>query len=283
MFMHLAWQVTAFYELLQSQMRLSEALRSGISDPAAALRFLQPGRLIRVDVCPPNPDRQLPSLGEYTPPAMKDEAAGDVETVDAAAGPAGSGSEVISRIDSSIWGILVSFEKAGKHKAAADGGRLTSASQVAVSDDEAAGSSRGSTGPRFVMDVLINVDPKTLSAGSSDRVRAAEGLLPRLLPPGAAGGVAVVLSLPLDHLSAVSAVRLKTLKDLRTAAARQTGLAAAAEVLSRYAAGSASQKAAGSSSSGQPPLLDPQQDMQVCCVADSLSLSLIYHARNVIM
>jgi hypothetical protein len=161
-------------------------------------------------------------------------------------------------VDSSVWGVLVNFEKAGKHKQQ-QAGKLSASSAGNDSDDDPGPSSRGSAaaGPRFIIDVLVNVDATSLPGGAGSR-----GQLPMLLPPGAAGGVAMVLSLPLEHLSALSAVRLKALKDLRSAGARSAGLAAAAEVLARYAAAAGS-KSKGSSSSGQPPLLDPQQDMQV--------------------
>jgi hypothetical protein len=270
-------QVASFAELLESRLRLAEALREAVADPAAALRFLQPGRLLRVDSCPPQPDRPLPSLGQYRkPPAA--EAAGSQgeaapaedaqQTEQAAAGCSGAGPEVLSRVDSSVWAVLVNFEKAGKHKQQ-QAGKLSASSAGDGSDDDPGPSGRGSAaaGPRFVIDVLVNVDAKSLpgGAGSSGSYSASRGQLPRLLPPGAAGGVAgvaVVLSLPLEHLSALSAVRLKALKDLRSAGARSAGLAAAAEVLARYAAAAGS-KGKGSSSSGQLPLLDPQQDMQV--------------------
>lgn len=266
MFMHLLLhQVTSFFELLESRLHLLEALRSAVSDPAAALRFLQPGRLVCVDICPPDSRRRLLSLGQYSAQhaAAANDDTGNADRAAAAAAPSGSGPHVLSRVDSSVWGVLVSFEKAGKYRAAAADAHLSAAGGVDGSDDEAAaGSSRGAMGPRFVIDVLVNVDPKTLPAGAggSDRVRGAEGMLPKLLPPADACGVAVVLSLPLDHLAAISAVRLKALKDLRTAGARTAALAAAAEVLSRYAA--AAEKP-GEDRSGQPPVLDPQQDMQV--------------------
>jgi hypothetical protein len=273
-------QVASFAELLESRLRLAEALREAVADPAAALRFLQPGRLIRVDSCPPQPDRPLPSLGQYQQqPAA--EAAGsqgeagageDAQQTEqaaaaAAAGCSGAGPEVLSRVDSSVWGVLVNFEKAGKHKQQ-QAGKLSASSAGNDSDDDPDPSGRGSAaaGPRFVIDVLVNVDAKSLpgGAGSSGSYSGSRGQLPTLLPPGAAGGVAVVLSLPLEHLSALSAVRLKALKDLRSAGARSAGLAAAAEVLARYAAAAGSKsKGSSSSSSGQPPLLDPQQDMQV--------------------
>jgi hypothetical protein len=271
--------VASFAELLESRLRLAEALREAVADPAAALRFLQPGRLIRVDSCPPQPDRPLPSLGQYQQQAAAEAAGSQGEAATgedaqqaeqaaaaaAAAGCRGAGPEVLSMVDSSVWGVLVNFEKAGKHKQQ-QAGKLSASSAGNDSDDDPGPSSRGSAaaGPRFIIDVLVNVDATSLpgGAGSSGSYSGSRGQLPMLLPPGAAGGVAVVLSLPLEHLSALSAVRLKALKDLRSAGARSAGLAAAAEVLARYAAAAGS-KSKGSSSSGQPPLLDPQQDMQV--------------------
>jgi hypothetical protein len=278
---HHPMQVSSFAELLESRLRLGEALREAVADPAAALRFLQPGRLIRVDSFPPQPDRPLPSLGQYQQQQQQqqvDEAAAgqdkavdgqvkqeDEDKVAAAAGCSGAGPEVLSRVDSSVWGVLVSFEKAGKHKQQQAGKLSASSAGDASDDDPGPSSSRGgaAAGPRFVIDVLVNVDAKSLPAGAggSGSYSSSRGQLPTLLPPGAAGGIAVVLSLPLEHLAALSAVRLKALKDLRSAGARSAGLAAAAEVLARYAAAAGS-KSKGSSS-GQPPLLDPQQDMQV--------------------
>lgn len=266
-------QVTSFAELLESRLRLGEALREAVADPAAALRFLQPGRLLRVDGCPPQPQRPLPSLGRYTPPQQPADGDADADAVDgdaaaAAAGCSGAGPEVLSRVDSSVWAVLVNFEKAGKHKQQQQQqqGKLSASSAGDASDDDPGPGARGAAaaaGPRFVIDVLVNVDAKTLpggAGGSGSHSSSSRGQLPTLLPPGAPGSVAVVLSLPLEHLACLSAVRLKALKDLRSAGARQAGLAAAAEVLARYAAAAGSK---GSSSSGQPPLLDPQQDMQV--------------------
>uniref|UniRef100_A0A383W508 Helicase ATP-binding domain-containing protein n=1 Tax=Tetradesmus obliquus TaxID=3088 RepID=A0A383W508_TETOB len=266
-------QVTSFAELLESRLRLGEALREAVADPAAALRFLQPGRLLRVDGCPPQPERPLPSLGRYTPPQQPADGDADADAVDgdaaaAAAGCGGAGPEVLSRVDSSVWAVLVNFEKAGKHKQQQrqQQGKLSASSAGDASDDDPGPGARGAAaaaGPRFVMDVLVNVDAKTLpggAGGSGSHSSSSRGQLPTLLPPGAPGSVAVVLSLPLEHLACLSAVRLKALKDLRSAGARQAGLAAAAEVLARYAAATGS---TGSSSSGQPPLLDPQQDMQL--------------------
>jgi hypothetical protein len=270
-------QVTSFAELLESRLRLAEALREAVADPAAALRFLQPGRLIRVDSCPPQPERALPSLGQYRQAQPAAEAGGsqaeaadsdDKQQSEQPAGCSGAGPEVLSRVDSTVWGVLVNFEKAGKHKQQQQqqqqAGKLSASSAGDASDDDPGPSGRGaaSAGPRFVMDVLVSVDASSLPGGAGGSVSGSRGQLPTLLPPAAAGGVAVVLSLPLEHLSALSAVRLKALKDLRSAGARSAGLAAAAEVLARYAAAAGS-KSKGSSSSGQPPLLDPQQDMQV--------------------
>uniref|UniRef100_A0A383WJ44 Helicase ATP-binding domain-containing protein n=1 Tax=Tetradesmus obliquus TaxID=3088 RepID=A0A383WJ44_TETOB len=235
--------------------------------------LFQPGRLLRVDGCPPQPERPLPSLGRYTPPQQPADGDADADAVDgdaaaAAAGCGGAGPEVLSRVDSSVWAVLVNFEKAGKHKQQQrqQQGKLSASSAGDASDDDPGPGARGAAaaaGPRFVMDVLVNVDAKTLpggAGGSGSHSSSSRGQLPTLLPPGAPGSVAVVLSLPLEHLACLSAVRLKALKDLRSAGARQAGLAAAAEVLARYAAATGS---TGSSSSGQPPLLDPQQDMQL--------------------
>jgi hypothetical protein len=178
-----------------------------------------------------------------------------------------------------VWGVLISFEKAGKQKQQQQQqqvGRLSATAVMDGSDDEDDFGSRGSTGPRFVIDVLLTVDPATLprggdaggTAGSSSR-----GVLPRLLPLGAAGGVAVVVSLPLDHLAALSMVRLKVLKDLRSAAARSAAVTSAAEVLARYTAGTAGGSKPGSSgsSSGPLPLLDPEQDLKVGSSSSSSS------------
>jgi hypothetical protein len=288
-------QVSAFAELLLTRLRLGEALRDIISDPAAALRFLNPGRMIRVDSTPPDPHRQLPSLGTYEEPAAKAEAEDEQDAAGAAAaaaadasngvkhinagGPAaeaavaagdmleeepsssrrglrGRGADVVAAVDaSSVWGVLVNFQKAGKAKqssstAAGDG-----------SDDDAGGSKGGST--RYAIDVLVNVDPATLPRGAAEGATgpssSGRGVLPRLLAPGAAGGVPVVLTLPLEHVVCFSAIRLRIMKDLRAAEARSTMLAAAAEVIKRHAATGSS---AGSS---QLPLLDPVQDMKVSC------------------
>jgi hypothetical protein len=279
--------VSAFAELLLTRLRLGEALRDIISDPAAALRFLNPGRMIRVDSTPPDPHRQLPSLGNYKEPAAKAAAddeqdaaaadagngvkhrkAGRVAAAAAAAGDAseeepssssssglrGSGRDVVAAVDaSSVWGVLVNFQKAGKAK------QSSSAAAGDGSDDDAGGSKGSST--RYAIDVLVNVDPATLPRGAAEGATgpssSGRGVLPRLLAPGAAGGVQVVLTLPLEHLVCFSAIRLRIVKDLRAAEARSTMLAAAAEVIKRHAA------AGSSAGSSQLPLLDPVQDMKV--------------------
>lgn len=281
-------QVSAFAELLLTRLRLGEALRDIISDPAAALRFLNPGRMIRVDSTPPDPHRQLPSLGKYEEPAVKAEADDEQEPAAAAAdasngvkhrkaggaaaaaaaagdgleeepsssssGLRGSGTDVVAAVDaSSVWGVLVNFQKAGKAK------QSSSAAAGDGSDDDAGGSKGSST--RYAIDVLVNVDPATLPRGAAEGATgpssSGRGVLPQLLAPGAAGGVPVVLTLPLEHLVCFSAIRLRIMKDLRAAEARSTMLAAAAEVIKRHAATGSS---AGSS---QLPLLDPVQDMKV--------------------
>lgn len=271
--------MSSFAELLLTRLRLGEALRDMISDPAAALRFLNPGRMVRVDSAPPDPHRQLPQLGTYVEPAAvtsepdeQQDAAADASNgavkhkkgggaaaaaaADRDAEPSrsgglrGTGSDAVAAVDaSSVWGVLVNFQKAGKAKpsssAAGDG-----------SDDD--GGSKGSS-TRYAIDVLVNVDPATLPRGAAEGATgpSSRGVLPRLLPPGAAGGVAIVLTLPLEHLVCLSAVRLRVVKDLRSAEARSSMLSAAAEVVKRHTTSGSS---AGSS---QLPLLDPVQDMRV--------------------
>jgi hypothetical protein len=282
-------QVSAFAELLLTRLRLGEALRDCISDPTAALRFLNPGRLIRVDNAPPDPHRQLPPLGTYAESAaatadadaQQQEAAdgagvsngvkhkhatGTAAAAAAAAAAAdaeeaeppglrGSGPDVVAAVDAgSVWGVLVNFQKAGKSK---------SNSSNAGGEDEDVSGSKGSSSSsaRYAIDVLVNVDPATLPRGAAEGATgpssSSRGVLPRLLPPGAAGGVPVVLTLPLEHLSCFSAVRLRIMKDLRAVEARSTMLAAAAEVIKRHAG------ADGSSAGSSLPLLDPVQDMKV--------------------
>jgi hypothetical protein len=163
----------------------------------------------------------------------------------------GSGPDVLAAVDaSSVWGVLINFQKAGKAK--------QSSSSAADGSEE--DGSRGSS-TRYAIDVLVNVDPATLPRGAAEGATGpnSRGVLPRLLAPGAAGGVAVVLTLPLEHLVCFSAIRLRVVKDLRAAEARSSMLAAAAEVIKRHPG------AGDSSTSGsQLPLLDPVSDMKVC-------------------
>lgn len=274
-------QVSSFAELLLTRLRLGEALRDMISDPAAALRFLNPGRMVRVDSAPPDPHRQLPPLGTYVEPAaatsepvgqqnavadlsngaVKHRKGGGAAAAAAADGDAepssseglrGTGSDAVAAVDaSSVWGVLVNFQKAGKAKP-------SSSSATGDGSDDDGGSSKGSS-TRYAIDVLVSVDPATLPRGAAEGATgpSSRGVLPRLLPPGAAGGVAIVLTLPLEHLVCLSAVRLRVVKDLRSAEARSSMLSAAAEVIKRH---SATGSSAGSS---QLPLLDPVQDMKV--------------------
>jgi len=293
--------VSSFAELLLTRSRLGEVLREEVSDPAAALRFLNPGRMVCVTAAPPDHHRQLPTLGQYQDPAAAAAAeeeepatttaaaagssvkhkkgkassteaaaaaaagseAGEAAGTSSSRGVQGAGPQVLAAVDAgNVWGVLVNFQKGGKSQ------RNGSASAAAGGDgsDDEHSSSRGgssSSSTRFVIDVLINVDPATLPRGAAEGasgLSSSRGVLPRLLPPGAAGGVSVVLSLPLSHLVCLSAIRLKVMKDLRSAEARSTGLAMAAEVIKRHTA----QGSGSSSSAGvQLPLLDPVQDMNV--------------------
>jgi len=156
----------------------------------------------------------------------------------------------------SVWGILVNFEKAGKHKQ----------QQQQQADDDGDGSaykgSSNSGDPRFTVDVLVCCDPATLPKAGGSGARA----LPALLPPGSAGCSAHVVTFPLEHLAALSSARMKGLQDLRAPQARAAAMSGVAEVIRR------SQQRGG----GDPPVLDPQRDMKVgggvlvvwcCCVA----------------
>lgn len=265
-------------ELLTARLRLQEALRAALTDPAAALPFLQPGRLVRVDSGPPDPERPLPQLGPLPPgldasnsqqlPATAVQPGGDAapEQQQQLAGgdlppaPLGNGASVLAALDGSVWGMVVSFQRAGKQRST---GARYAASADSDDDNEAgalpgAGGSSSASGPQYVLDVLVGVDPATLPRGSS---QTRGGLLPRLLPPHAPGAAAVVLTVPLEHLAALSSARLRAVADLRAPAARAAGLAAVAEVCGRFAARSTS--SSGSGGSAGPPLLDPVADMKL--------------------
>lgn len=56
--------VEQLLELLSQRARLADALRTAtVADPDVALRFLQPGRLVKVAAGPPDPNRDLPQPG----------------------------------------------------------------------------------------------------------------------------------------------------------------------------------------------------------------------------
>lgn len=145
---------------------------------------------------------------------------------------------------SAAWGVLISFEKAGKHKQAAGG---ADPGDDGDGSDYRGGGGGAPGGPRFVVDVLVSCDPASLPRGAGG---GGGRELPRLLPPGAPGGAAHVVTFPLEHLAALSSARMRALQDLRPAAAREALLGAVAEVVRRQPG-------------GEPPLLDPQGDMKV--------------------
>ncbi|GBF95912.1 hypothetical protein Rsub_08503 [Raphidocelis subcapitata] len=255
-----AGAVEELLDLVEQRAAMGQQLRAAtVARSDVALRFLQPGRLVRVAPGPPETGRPLPQLGPVPKSAALDDgdaAAGD----DKAAGSSGSDDDeggagssgqdggagpsledILQLVDGGVWGVLVSFEKLGKNQVVAgtDGGGV---------DGDGSSFRDSSEGPRFAVDVLVACDPATLPRSSGSPVRA----LPRLLPPEAEGSAAHVVTLPLDHLASLSSARMKGLTDLRAPEARKRGLAAVAEVVRR-------QRASGRSG---PPLLDPQADMR---------------------
>lgn len=175
---------------------------------------------------------------------------------------------------SAAWGVLVSFEKAGKarpqqQQAPADtlGGGDDGDGSAFRTGGGASGSSSNSSGPRFAVDVLVACDPATLPKQGGARA------LPRVVAPGTPGASAQVVTFPLEHLAALSSVRMRALADLRPPSAREAALTAAAEVIKRQRAAAAAAAAAAGGGSGSgaaaallaaagPPLLDPQRDMK---------------------
>ncbi|KIY98950.1 ATP-dependent RNA helicase DOB1 [Monoraphidium neglectum] len=270
-----AGHVEDLLTLLEQRAALSEDLRAATTAaPDTALRFLQPGRLVKVAAGPPDPRRPLPQLGPVPKGASLEDAAGGGDA--AAGGAAGGGSgvggsgsddetgdaegaghevvslgDVLRRVDGASWGVLISFEKAGKHKQPGGGG---GAAAGELGEDGDGSSFRGSgggaqaRGPRFVVDVLVSCDPSTLPRGQQGGQQGGRAL-PRLTAPGAAGSSAQVVTFPLEHLAALSSVRIRGLQDLRTQQARDSLIGSAAEALRRQPG-------------GEPPQLDPQSDMK---------------------
>ncbi|KAF6249314.1 antiviral helicase [Scenedesmus sp. NREL 46B-D3] len=104
-------QVTSFAELLQSRLRLAEALREAVADPAAALRFLQPGRL----------HQHQPgagAAGSHGKAAAGRQQQGAGEPA-AAGGVSGAGPEVLRRLSGREVGRLVSRLEAVEARLAA--------------------------------------------------------------------------------------------------------------------------------------------------------------------
>lgn len=140
----------------------------------------------------------------------------------------------------SVWGIIINFEKAGKATSAtANGDHATVPPEDSIS--------RKPSQPEYIVDILVNCDPATITKGSRGM-----GQLPNLWPPEKSGGTPMVVTFPLSHIDRLSAVRLKAFKDLRTLEARTAATAMIGEVIRRY-----------SSQSKAIPLLDPEQDMKV--------------------
>ena len=157
------------------------------------------------------------------------------------------------------WGVLINFEKMAKQKK----------QQVDPLDDledesDSWTSSSSRQGRRYIVDVLINCDAATVSSSSSSSLPLGMGgrQLPTFLPPHAKEGVAMVVTLPLEYVDRLSAVRLKALKDLRSKDARAVALRAVAEVVRRYQGREGTAAAAAAGGGEGPPLLDPEQDMQ---------------------
>lgn len=105
-----------------------------------------------------------------------------------------------------MWGVLISFEKVGKAKQ-----QQLPAEPGGADGDGSAFRGGGGGGPRFAVDVLVCCDPETLPKAGGAGGRA----LPALLPPGAPGGSPQVVTLPLEHLAALSSARMRGLQDLR--------------------------------------------------------------------
>jgi hypothetical protein len=224
--------VEEFLGLIEQRAALAEQLRAAtVTDPAVALKFLQPGRLLRLAAGPPDARRPLPQLGPVPPGAGPEDDGDDKGAAAGSSGEEGSESmeedgkgggaagpgpgldDILQLVDGAEWGVLVSFEKAGKLRPAqgpGDGGGADGDG----SDFRGGGSGGG--GPRFVVDVLVNCDPATLP-----RATGGARALPRLLAPGDPAGVAHVVTLPLEHVAALSSMRMRMVGDLRSAEVRQ--------------------------------------------------------------
>jgi len=186
------------------------------------------------------------------------------------------------------------------------GGGKAAAAAAAAAEAAAAGGDASapssSSSPSHFVDVLVNCAPGpsadaamrasgTSGAGSGKQQQredartaaattaaAAAAGPPQLWPPGRAGGVPVVLRVPLSAIDRLSAARLRALAELRTPESRAQGLAVATEVLRRHAGGAAAAFGAGAAGgaadaaaaaapgpSAKPapalPLLDAERDL----------------------
>lgn len=98
-----------------------------------------------------------------------------------------------------VWGAVVNFERIGRKAAGAANG--AGPSSVGDDGEEGAEGAAKRRPENFIVDVLINVEAGS-APGSGPRQ------LPRLLQAGAPGGSAVVLTVPLTQVAALSSVRI---------------------------------------------------------------------------
>lgn len=109
----------------------------------------------------------------------------------------GSGPAIVNALLApGVWGAVVNFERVGKKSGAAAG---------QPPDGNGNGDDGGGSGKRrtenFIVDVLVNCDAGTVPGAGPKQ-------LPKLLPPLAAGGAHVVLTVPLTQVDRLSSVRV---------------------------------------------------------------------------
>ena len=143
--------VSEYAALAATRAEAASAARAVLTQPQHILPFLQPGRLVRVLLAPPDTEGSSPKAPEMEGPGgghlARLASNGETSTSEAAGVvDAGPGLSLISRLgreDEGVWAAVVNFERVGSAKA---GG----------------GSSGDAPGAQYVVDLLVNCEPDTV-------------------------------------------------------------------------------------------------------------------------
>lgn len=143
--------VSEYAALAATRAEAASAARAVLTQPQHILPFLQPGRLVRVLLAPPDTEDSSPEAPEVEGPGAGHPARlasnGEASTSEPAgavdAGPGSGSGSGLGREDEGVWAAVVNFERVGSAKA---GG----------------GSGGNAPDAQYVVDLLVNCEPDTV-------------------------------------------------------------------------------------------------------------------------